>query len=240
MDRHIPFTDVHNFRDLGGYETADGRRTRWRRLFRADALGSLAESEAEWLRVEIGLRTIIDMQGAIDRKPGPLETGGVIRHKVAVWDDHMQEMLLRRDRPISGELYVTLVERFGSSFTEAIRLLSYEETYPAVFHCTVGKDRTGILAALLLSTLGVDDETIVEDYGLTSQVIDRIRERLLASPNLPNEFKTRIDHTLAVEPNAIAEMLGHIRTHHGSTRGYLAVHGLGETDLENLRRALLD
>ena len=239
MDRHIPFAAVHNFRDLGGYETADGRRMRWRRLFRADALGSLAESEAEWLRVEIGLRTVIDMQGAIDRKPGPLETDGVTRHKVAVWDDQMQEMLLKRDFPISAEFYVTLAERFGPSFTDAIRLLTYEETYPAVFHCTVGKDRTGILAALLLSTLGVDDETIVEDYGLTSQVIDRIRDRLLASPNLPGEFKARIDHTLAVEPNAIAEMLDHIRSRHGSTRDYLSRHGLREKELEDLRQALL-
>jgi protein-tyrosine phosphatase len=79
MDRHIPFTAVHNFRDLGGYPTLDGRQTRWRRLFRADALQALTPDEAAWLREDIGLRLVIDMQGSTGVEPGSLVANGVSR-----------------------------------------------------------------------------------------------------------------------------------------------------------------
>lgn len=240
MQRHIPFAHVHNFRDLGGYQTTEGRQIRWRRLFRADSLQALSPDEAQWLRDEIGLRTVIDMQGGVGRNPGPLIANGVARHHLSIWDDYMQDLLLRLERPISAEFYVALTERFGAQFTSALRLLADECAYPAVFHCTVGKDRTGILAALLLAVLGVDDETIVEDYGLTNDAVARIRERLLASPELTDDYRARLDLTLAVEPLAIAEMLDELRSRHGSVEGYFMRHGFGRAEIAQLKSGLLE
>ncbi len=239
MERHIPFVAVHNFRDLGGYEAAGGRPIRWRRLFRADSLQGLSQDEARWLRDELGLRTVIDMQGGVGRDPGPLVANGVNRHHLSIWDDHMQELLMRLERPISGEFYVTLAERFGLQFTEALRLLSEEGSYPAVFHCTIGKDRTGVLAALLLATLGVDDETIIADYGLSNSAIAQIREHLLTLPDLSDDYKARLDLTLAVEPLAIATLLDELRARHGSIEEFVNKHGLKEQELRRIQEILL-
>ncbi len=239
MDRHIPFAAVHNFRDLGGYETADGRQIRWRRLFRADSLQGLSPDEARWLRDDLGLRTVIDMQGGVGRDPGPLAANGVDRHHLSIWDDYMQDLLMRLERPISGEFYVTLAERFGGQFTQALRFLTVEETYPAVFHCTIGKDRTGVLAALLLATLGVDDQTIIDDYGLSNSAIAQIREHLLTLPDLSDDYKVRLDLTLAVEPLAIATMLDELRARHGSIEEFVGKHGLKEREIDQLHEVLL-
>jgi protein-tyrosine phosphatase len=152
----------------------------------------------------------------------------------------MQQLLMNLSQPISSELYVALAERFGPQFVEAVQLLTSEENYPAVFHCTIGKDRTGILAALLLDILGVEDDIILEDYGLSNQAVARLRDRLLASPDLDDSYKARIDLTLAVEPAAIAEMLDTVRSRHGSTEGCFLSHGLEEDAVERLRKLLVE
>jgi protein-tyrosine phosphatase len=185
------------------------------------------------------LRTVIDMQGGVGRDPGPLVANGVNRHHLSIWDDYMQDLLMRLEQPISGEFYVTLAQRFAAEFTGALRLLSDEASYPAVFHCTIGKDRTGVLAALLLAILGVGDETIIEDYGLSNSAIAQIREHLLTLPDLSDDYKVRLDLTLAVEPLAIATMLDELRARHGSIEEFVGKHGLKEREIAQLHDVLL-
>jgi protein-tyrosine phosphatase len=112
--------------------------------------------------------------------------------------------------------------------------------FPAVFHCAAGKDRTGLLAALLLGALGVDDEIIVHDYALTRAGMDRIRawaER--SNAEMAEAVRTMPRHFAAVEPGALGRLLADIRRSHGSVRDYVRSLGVPTETLDRIEAQLL-
>ena len=166
-----------NFRDLGGYPAADGSRIRWRQLFRADGLTRLDEDDCSHLS-DLGLATVIDLrtQGELD------ERGSFPRHTLAVAYHHLPltdvlpptEDLARYDEPsFVTRRYEDLFAQGAASLARAVDVLAEPGALPAVFHCSAGKDRTGVLAAIVLGFLGVPREVIVEDYALERASHDR-------------------------------------------------------------------
>ena len=179
-DRLVALEAVHNFRDLGGYTTIDGRVTRWQTLYRADGLHRLTTADVEALRA-LGLHTVVDLRTdreLDERGTFPVDAYPVTFHHLPVidvtWDPntgdesdpaeflfHQYESLLAYGEPL---------------FAKAFHLLGLPGALPAVFHCAAGKDRTGILAALILSALGVPHDVVTEDYGLSRSAMVRMRE----------------------------------------------------------------
>jgi protein tyrosine/serine phosphatase len=168
-DRRIKLQGSYNFRDIGGYAGADGRTVRWQRVFRSDALARLTEDDLATLR-PIGVRTLIDLRTIPELEqsgPSQLIDAHGVRHRHhpffqdPVHPDRLNEL---PDLPL---LYAGLIEQGAETIRGIFEALADDATYPAVVHCAAGKDRTGIVIALLLRTLGVDDETIVTDYALT-------------------------------------------------------------------------
>lgn len=248
VSRHIVFEACFNFRDLGGYETLDGRRVRWNMLFRSDALHRLTPTDIETFG-SMGLRTVIDVRSRAElhtHGTAPEASGHAWFHLPMLDDLRLAPAEPgaeppRRDATAPGEVYLMIAERFSASIAQIFGLLSRPEAYPAVFHCTAGKDRTGILAALILDTLGVPDSVIAEDYALTELARERttawieVNEPDYAAylAQIPLEFRM-------ATPEKIVGFLDLLRARYGSVREFLSGAGVTGDDLDRLRLQLLD
>jgi protein-tyrosine phosphatase len=245
--RTLPLEQIFNFRDLGGYETADGRRTRWRILYRADGLHRLREADLDAVR-RLGLRTVIDL-----RTPEEIEERGrfpVDDHPVEYHHLSLMDVIWDKDDRSAHELsagefllirYLEMLSTAEDRVANAFRILAAPGALPGVFHCAAGKDRTGLLAALVLSSLGVDDEQVVADYALS----DHSRARLLewareADPQIVEAIESMPAVFLAADPVAMEDLLALIRQAHGSTREYVMSLGVEDADLARLETALLE
>lgn len=243
--RHIELEHVFNFRDLGGYPTRDGRTTKWHTLFRADGIHRLSEADVATLR-PLGLRTIIDL-----RTPNEIEEHGRFPIDAYAATYHHQPVLdviwTPEQMETFGESPTFLVDRYREMLVigdralgESLRLFGTEDTYPAVFHCAAGKDRTGILAALVLGLLGVPDDVIAEDYALSRAGMARMIEWVKA--NFP-EARERLENApsplSSAEPETILALLDHIRTEHGSLADYVRTLGVESEHVAGMQSALL-
>ena len=236
---------VHNFRDMGGYPTVDGRSVRWRTLFRADGLQRLVGDDLEVVRA-LGLRTVIDLRTdaeLTERGRFPHEAHPVAFHHVPVIDSTAQMF----DSPDAADpaaflvgAYHDMLRRGPHRFVEAIEQLSRPDTLPAVFHCAAGKDRTGVLAMLLLGSLGVEHEYIVADYALTNGGMERMRA--WAEHESP-EMSARLADTppafLSAHPEAMRRVIATI-CRDGSIRDFTLSLGVSPAALDRLTATLLE
>ncbi|MER5751373.1 GNAT family N-acetyltransferase [Streptomyces sp. NPDC002088] len=247
MDRHIPFEALHNFRDLGGYPAGDGHRIRPGRLFRSDSLGKLTPDTQDWTRfLSLGIRTVVDL-----RYPWEIETRGRIPahpsfayHNLSIEHRPYDQAALTPDiapGPYLAERFMEVAEDGTKELRTALELISEsaESASPLVFHCASGKDRTGQLAALTLSLLGVPDPVIIEDFSLTE----------LATQSLLTDWKTRNNgHTptwpgFARAPESVMRLfLASLRARYGSTEAYVteALNLNAESLSATLRTHLLE
>jgi protein-tyrosine phosphatase len=246
-DRHIVFDACFNFRDVGGHETADGRRVRTGLLYRADTLHRLTERDLDALR-GLGLRTVIDLRtrDELDRHG----RAGLGDDEVAHLHLPMIDEIRRSDVPADaeaptrekrGELYFRMVERGGPMVAEALRVLARPEALPAVFHCTAGKDRTGVLAALVLGQLGVPDDAIAADYAFTEQARLRFREWIQDNePETAAAYANMPTWMWEARAETMLTFLELVRAEHGSIPALLADLGVAEATLEVLASTLLE
>jgi protein-tyrosine phosphatase len=173
-DRRVPFEGVTNFRDLGGYRTTSGARTRWGLVFRADALHGLSAADLA-LYDRLGLRAVYDLRGEVERdeRPNPVPSRQLTIIGRAADADPPASMpsatTQAEGEQILHDLYVGLIDHAAVQIGELFTALSGDDGLPAVFHCHAGKDRTGIVAALLLDALGVHRDTVLDDYELTAR-----------------------------------------------------------------------
>lgn len=178
LPRVLPLEGVRNFRDLGGYDTRQGRRVRWRQLFRSASLGSLTPRDHAQLE-GLGLRVICDLRATDERTKEPVRWSSGAGPRLLERDYALDlsmlaaamtrpEASLHEGRAAFRGLYATLPQRFAESYRALFAALLAGET-PLAFNCSAGKDRTGVGAALLLAALGVPRATIVEDYLLSNE-----------------------------------------------------------------------
>jgi len=176
--RHIAFERLHNFRDLGGYRTRDGRTVRWRRLYRSDSLAKLRGDD--WRRfLDLGVRTVIDLRypweiAARGRVP---ESDGLVYHNLSIEHQPYDQAELGPDVDTArflADRYAEIALDGVEELRLALEVIAAGDSAPLVMHCAAGKDRTGLLAALVLSLLGVEEESVVEDFALTGLATDRL------------------------------------------------------------------
>jgi protein-tyrosine phosphatase len=174
--RIIGLQGAWNFRDLGGYGTAAGRRVRWGRLYRSDALHSLFDCDLELL-TSLRLRSVIDLRHSNEarRSPDRLPTSVAYRFSFPMGDgiegQTLQEDVLEgalRDVGVLeiGDCYVNILETYAQQFGRVVETLARSEIYPVVIHCVSGKDRTGLVSALLLTVVGVSVQDVLADFEL--------------------------------------------------------------------------
>ena len=238
---------MHNFRDVGGYPTTGPvvGSVRTGVLYRADGLNRLTEADVETVRT-LGLKTVIDLRtpNEVDERGRfPLEQHPVAWHHLSIIDVTWQGDTLHEQVAASDFLMTRYLE-MGESGAEAIarlfEVLASPDALPAVFHCAAGKDRTGVVAALVLGALGVPEEHIVADYALTRDAMARMRSWAnRTSPEMVARMATMPPAFLAAEPSAMEGFLALIRAGHGSVEGYLASIGVSRDTLDKVRVALV-
>ena len=243
--RLIALDAVHNFRDMGGYPTLDGRTTQWRKLFRADALYRLAGTDVDAIR-PLGLRTVIDLRTTEElelRGRFPVDDHPIDFH-------HVQVMDATWDHPESAEAdvaeflaraYQRMLTDLPGKFAEAVERLGAADALPAVFHCAAGKDRTGITAMLVLGILRVPTEHIVADYALTREGTQRMRVwAQRESPELWARLADTPSAFMAAEPEAMRKVIAGIEAAHGTIRDYALHIGIQPATLARLEAELLE
>jgi len=245
--RLIGLEAVHNFRDLGGYPTADGRSTKWRTLFRSDGLYRLRGADDMSRVMQLGLKSVIDLRTEREqREQGifPIDDIEVTFHHLSIvdvtWSDtETPEFDDEVEFLVWG--YRDMLEIGSSRFADAMHVLAQTESLPAVFHCAAGKDRTGVLAALLLSSIGVDDAHICADYGLTQDAMRRsIAWSKVHRPELAERYATIPKAYLAADPRAMQIILTELAQQHGSVRNYVREIGVADATVEALGNLLLE
>ncbi|MFF6871223.1 tyrosine-protein phosphatase [Streptomyces sp. NPDC090109] len=244
MRRHIPFERLHNFRDLGGCRTAGGGTVRWETLYRSDSLGKLADAgPADLARFrELGVTTVIDLRypweiAAKGRLP---ETDGVAWHNLSV--EHRPYDQAEIDPDLDPWRY--LADRFAEVAEDgAVELRTALEVIaaadgPLVFHCASGKDRTGLLAAVLLALLEVPDEEVLADFALTELATDR----LVADWHASHPGRTLRWPGYGRAPAEVIRLfLADLRARYGSVEAYATGHvGLDPAVVTALRTRLVE
>lgn len=228
--RVLALQGATNFRDLGGYSGHGGRTLRWRQVFRSDHLGGLTAADHATLAA-LGVSRSLDFRGEAERAAQPYDVPGLVQHSLAIEPSVAQrmgdlersglELSPERMAGLMTELYLRLVGENAVRFAEFFEHLRADDA-PLVFHCTAGKDRTGIAAALLLLALGVPRNTVMRDYLLTNEVY---RHPHVASPRISAEALAVL---WSVRPDYLEAALAAIDAAPGGLDGYLT-HRMGLT-----------
>jgi protein-tyrosine phosphatase len=245
--RWIELDGADNTRDLGGLAVPGGGRTRFRRLLRAGTLQDLTAGDVAYLTEDLGIRTVVDLRltdeatregSALSGIPAvryfslPLSSAGNVRSDIVADGAEMD---------IVGH-YVALLESSAANIVTAARIFADDVSGPAIFHCAAGKDRTGVLAAVVLDAAGVGREAIIADYALTGQRMKQISARLLglATYRDMRALSRGVKGAATADEESMAAFLDELHRRYGSGAGYLTAHGLSDGDLAALRAALVE
>jgi protein-tyrosine phosphatase len=244
--RQIDFESVGNFRDIGGYRTGQGHTVAWRRIFRSGEMHRMTQDDLNKLREEIELTSVLDLRSGSELESGGkgLLEGAEIRYRnIAFMTDDDPEANASHYAHCTnmGEFYLVMVQQpgYGARIVEALEVIADPGNYPLVFHCAVGKDRTGILAGVLLSVLGVEDKDIIEDYTLSGPYMEVLRNRITNDPQAPADVKSMPDFFWKASPDSMALFLNTLCRDYGSIKGYLEFMGCEPSLVERLKTALL-
>jgi len=239
MDRHLVWPDLLNARDLGGLRSASGGDTVRRHIVRSDNLNKLAPAGVAAL-VAYGVRTVIDLRDPreLAKFPNPLAATpppGVVFLNVPLISDEEWEAIKDPERRAEG--YVLTAKLSQANIANALAALSDAPPGGVVIHCHAGKERTGIVAALLLSLAGVPDAVVADDWVASDAYLQPLYEEWLANETDPairakraEGFVTRADHIL--------DLLTYVRRSHGSVEAYVLAGGVSADQLDRVRRRL--
>ena len=247
--RHIHFESVPNFRDLGGYRTHDGRTVAWRRLFRSAALHKMNDRDIARLKQEISPRAVIDLRSPKDPEKDPeviliKEIGAryyPMPFRSASSSYVKDEAKAYANSTNMGEIYLCRISEqpFGKRLVDALEIIAETDNHPLIFHCSAGKDRTGVLAAMVLAAMGVVDEDVVEDYTLSAPLMKDIRDRMTSDPDTAQGVKDLPDFQWEASAESMAAFLSLLRREYGSVDGYLKSNGASSSMVDRLKVALL-
>ncbi|HEY1826810.1 MAG TPA: tyrosine-protein phosphatase [Acidimicrobiales bacterium] len=241
VERLIALEGAVNFRDLGGYIGAEGLRTRWRVLFRADGLGELTERDFETMRA-LGIRTVVDLRSPeeVERSRFDTEAHPVDFHHFPFIKQLPDVETWEQTPGLLGSQYIEMADEAGAQIVGVLEILAGTEARPAVFHCTAGKDRTGLLSAILLLILGVDEVTVIGDYALSGAAMDRLRAKLIAKYPDGKDTIINLDEPFNADPAQMVTLIEHLHEKYGSIAAYLAHIGVTDSLVAALRAALLE
>ena len=238
-----------NVRELGGLPTADGSETRFGSVVRADSVSQLSEEGWRAL-VGHGIRTVIDLRGDHEREEDPpAELPVEVVHvpfmeaSEAEWEVIAEEIeaaaAAAPDVATSTrDVYLIFLERFRDNVAAAVRAVAHAPEGGVVIHCVGGKDRTGLLAALLLRVAGVPPDVIADDYALTEAALAPVQARWIAAA--PDEAERR--RRILLEPAPAAAMrrlLEELDARHGGVPEYLRGAGVSDDELARVRNRLV-
>ena len=242
-----PPASAINFRDLGGLPIAGGGQVRPGVLYRSASPQFLTTEDAARLVRDLPLRLVLDLRYPTESATeghGELRATGVPIRNVPVvgaGGPHIEMQVLSGAHDQLGAHYQSYVETSPASFVTALRLLAEPDGMPALIHCAAGKDRTGVMVAVLLSALGVADDEIVADYAITGENLCSILRNLRTAPTYGDAMSERPhEDAFAQAPAAtMRRFLEWFAAEHGSAESFLLGAGLEPEALDTLRSDLV-
>ncbi|MBX3058212.1 MAG: tyrosine-protein phosphatase [Anaerolineae bacterium] len=254
-DRFLPLEGGINFRDIGGYETVDGRALRWGQIYRAGVLSQLTPPDQQYLG-QLGIRLVCDLrtESEVQKRPDKLpanpdcqwqhlpienlERSARLRGLIAVLFDRS-----RLDDLMDEGYNRVIVDENAPLIGQALRLMADATNRPLVIHCSAGKDRTAVVIALLLHILGVPQQTILADYTLSNLHYDKFRAGIQQDLHRLKRWGVTVDHLQAVilvRAARLEKTLAHIEQTYGSVTDYLSEQaGVSHQVMHQLRTNLL-
>ncbi|MDR0838092.1 MAG: tyrosine-protein phosphatase [Oscillospiraceae bacterium] len=247
--RRLPLETLHNARDLGGHPVPGGV-TRFGAFVRCEAPCALSPSDIDFLR-DYGVTTSIDFRGdgEISRQPSSFEhCAGIAYVRSPTFNDQVAFGAKpgSKSPPVTafvkwGEKYVEMADTCHEWICETLEALA-DVRGCALYNCTTGKDRTGIMSALLLGLAGASFEDIIADYCVSEVYLQSVYIPLLEAYNsrFPEEGRATVsDPFFRTEPSAMAELLGHLQSEYGGIPEYARVCGVRDGTVQKIREKLL-
>ena len=191
--RKLPFTGAHNFRDLGGYKTEDGRTVKWGKIYRSDNLHSLTDEDLKYMK-RLNIKSVVDFRSLEERESEPDRLNPdmtqvllPINFQPKELDDDSIKNIIKDltfgdldSSNLLRDFNIVIVEEFAEEYKNFFRHIIENNAEPLVFHCTAGKDRAGFASAMILTILGVPREKVIEDYLLTNTYVkDHVDDKML-------------------------------------------------------------
>jgi protein tyrosine/serine phosphatase len=244
--RRVPLDNVFNLRDLGGYPGLDGRRVVDGRLYRADGLNRLSEADAAVVK-QLGIRTVVDLRTIGERE----RWGSAPTHLFDATALHLpilSELWPLYEETDDHDPVAYLIERYhemtiegAASLATLLDLLADDpDAVPLVFHCSAGKDRTGVTAAVVLGLLGVADDQIAADYAHTSIAMDDLVAWVRAqNPESADSMVDQPKTFLACPEEAMSGFLAELSERFGSIEAYVGSIGVSGPTIDRLRSNFL-
>ena len=252
-ERRVPLEGSVNFRDLGGYETSDGRQVKWGQVFRSDNLGRLTDRDVSFMQ-RMGIRMVCDYRtpAEVKKLPDRFPQTGRGRYLHLPIQHGEFDPASTFERIQSGDIewmteafmiqgYIKNIDDFAPVWSTVFKTLADGSNRPLVFHCTGGKDRAGACAALILLSLGVPEETVIYDHGLSNLYIAAVLDRIYDQIRSYGVDPDQIVPYFTAPKNAIVAFVRHIRQTYGSAANYLIDKaGVDEKIIRQLKKDLLE
>lgn len=231
----LPLEGAYNVRDLGGYPAAGGQTVRKGQFLRGASLSHLTASDRTFL-LQYGLAAIIDLRSPFEAERNPDPDFGIPVFSFPLLDSLNSKDFQGALPESLSQMYIQLLDQCSSVFAAIFRFMSQSDGC-ALFHCTAGKDRTGLCAMLLLSLAGVDDDTIIADYAASDDYLQDVILRQRSS--LLKEGITVNEELLHAAPENMKTALAHLHAQYKDAETYLSRAGLLSQELRTIRRRLL-
>lgn len=237
-DRRLSWDGLVNARELGGYVTRNGKLTRWKSLVRTDNLNFLSQEGRAALRA-YGIQTIVDLRypKEVDVYPSPF-AGEPNHYHLPLLDEARREDEDDAFAVSRLNWHLLVFDERAENVAAVMHVIAHAPEGGVVFHCHAGKDRTGIVAALLLDLAGVDHDVIAEDYRLSNEYLKPRHDEWLAQ--VPDDKREWALGLMDCPPAVMKAALDHLQVRYGGTAGYLKSIGLSDDEINALRKRIVE
>ncbi|WP_321478860.1 tyrosine-protein phosphatase [uncultured Bacteroides sp.] len=247
--RNINIPGIQNFRDMGGYQSKGNKKLRWGMLYRSGAIDSLGTYSYEEMR-NMGIKTIIDLRSkeelsndtSIQTKFNvvhiPIATGNIDKLLIAIKKDKTKCDTINR---VIDQWYRILGNHYQQEYKKIFEILLNKNNYPVIIHCSAGRVRTGIVSALILNALGVNDDTVMNDYLLSNDYYSIPKNISQYACKLPTNSQIAITTLFSAKERFLNITKNEIERRYGDVNTYLE-KGLKikKENIQRLRDILLE
>lgn len=239
--RHLAWEGCYNVRDLGGYPTRDGKTTRWGAVIRTDNLARLTEAGRNSL-IDYGVRSIVDLRrpDELAEHPNPFAEPG--EHGIRYTNVSLVDPAKSTPDNFTtlANDYKRILDSFAPAMAEIMREIADAPAEAVLIHCMAGKDRTGMVAAILLDLARVPRDIIADDYALTEACLHPLNQEWLENGPGDREERARDLERFTPRAEVMLEVLSHLDERYGGVEPYLLQAGVSPDEIERIRARVID